>query len=467
MKQLTVLFFLLITSSAHAQPWALFPQGQKSMYSLSPDEDRLQMVCADSLRPTAQGTVHYFFRNPYKDACRDAAVNRSYPQLPDHSEKQIWPDSVRYESDTAYVFKGAVMKIKIPLNMRQGDTVFLSPTKYLMLQVVAEGIVLGALVDSVKNFAIMESQYIVGSLTLSKTYGLINYPSKFFGGIENPEQAFLEGMNKDSQHAGLPVPSFTRFMPLFEAGDVRMYHRQNFEDFPSSTTHSFLRDSFTSAYHSPDSAAFVFIRSVWAHDTLRSKDTLSEIWREEDYRYSTAAPAWFLTFNGYLSHIYNTDEYKRSDDSVLSITMRSAGFFDQAGCSLTVIADFSEAQTITYRLGTTMRSSAGQSSETMEELIGYRLGGYTWGNIHTSVMEPGPDAYTFSLYPNPADNHLYISGAVGGNNVFTITDLQGRSHTRITDVQGRMNVADLSAGLYFLKLAGPHGSPVVKFNKSN
>jgi hypothetical protein len=92
-----------------------------------------------------------------------------------------------------------------------------------------------------------------------------------------------------------------------------------------------------------------------------------------------------------------------------------------------------------------------------------------WSEFCTSLLYvPEPEAESFKVYPNPAENFLYIN----------LPEAHDRTHLKVFDVSGRllidkvtlekspvMDVSQLDAGLYFLVIEQTHDLQTVRFSK--
>ncbi|HMK06461.1 MAG TPA: choice-of-anchor J domain-containing protein [Flavobacterium sp.] len=76
-------------------------------------------------------------------------------------------------------------------------------------------------------------------------------------------------------------------------------------------------------------------------------------------------------------------------------------------------------------------------------------------------------AQNFAVYPNPADNVVNISNK---NNIVVksmqLTDLNGRVIKNINGNETQINISDLNAGVYFLKVSSDQGSGSTKIIKN-
>lgn len=60
----------------------------------------------------------------------------------------------------------------------------------------------------------------------------------------------------------------------------------------------------------------------------------------------------------------------------------------------------------------------------------------------------------FSLYPNPANDIIYLSPS--GNYEIVMTDLSGKLIAHIQEVENSVNISGLSTGIYLLSVTDSH-----------
>jgi hypothetical protein len=76
----------------------------------------------------------------------------------------------------------------------------------------------------------------------------------------------------------------------------------------------------------------------------------------------------------------------------------------------------------------------------------------TWKASFPDAVEEFTHSKTFKIYPNPANEILFIEGLVSPE-IFKISDLSGRTVSEgVTD--GSINVTGLVSGLYILNMNG-------------
>lgn len=87
-------------------------------------------------------------------------------------------------------------------------------------------------------------------------------------------------------------------------------------------------------------------------------------------------------------------------------------------------------------------------------------------------IEQAIDGASISLYPNPADEQLFISAdGLKGNISVSIIDLNGRTVStsrQISDFNGQalsFDITSLTPGTYFVRIEGENGTKTAKFVK--
>ena len=125
--------------------------------------------------------------------------------------------------------------------------------------------------------------------------------------------------------------------------------------------------------------------------------------------------------------------------------------------------------------GTQLASYANFGTGTSAKFIGIRFDNYGSGfNIDDLTIEVPASSDSFitnsiSVYPNPATSIVNLSSkdSLTFENV-TIVDVNGRSVKTfvVNQTQTKINVSDLTSGIYFLNIETNEGSTVKKFIKN-
>lgn len=68
-----------------------------------------------------------------------------------------------------------------------------------------------------------------------------------------------------------------------------------------------------------------------------------------------------------------------------------------------------------------------------------------------------------NIYPNPANEYLFIEGDVDNQSTYTIYEITGRVMTRGVLNERRINVSSLKPGIYILEVSGKEGNTGVRF----
>jgi hypothetical protein len=79
-------------------------------------------------------------------------------------------------------------------------------------------------------------------------------------------------------------------------------------------------------------------------------------------------------------------------------------------------------------------------------------------------ITPTENQNTLAIYPNPATNMLFVKGLTA-TSVISIYDLNGKLLIRNQMTNNQIDIADLPAGLYTLRLENSNGGSTVKFVK--
>ena len=84
-------------------------------------------------------------------------------------------------------------------------------------------------------------------------------------------------------------------------------------------------------------------------------------------------------------------------------------------------------------------------------------------------IQQAADAAVFSLYPNPATSQLFVNNGNIPMQIITVYDVVGKEVLTIFDLNSsytELNIADLQAGLYFVKVISAENTRVKKFVKN-
>lgn len=112
-------------------------------------------------------------------------------------------------------------------------------------------------------------------------------------------------------------------------------------------------------------------------------------------------------------------------------------------CSENVMSDYTSVMEFTFK---------GEATQMQEEVVYEEL----------AIEEP----LKFSIYPNPAVEQISINGAVSENARFSIVNTMGLTVKTGEANQKKIDVANLSAGLYILSVQDLEGVKSTKFYKS-
>jgi len=76
------------------------------------------------------------------------------------------------------------------------------------------------------------------------------------------------------------------------------------------------------------------------------------------------------------------------------------------------------------------------------------------------------DIYDFKIYPNPANNVLFIGGLTGVSKI-NVFNTSGKLVLTKQIVDGSLDISNLNAGLYTIRLELGKVKYTMKFEKSN
>jgi myo-inositol-hexaphosphate 3-phosphohydrolase len=76
-----------------------------------------------------------------------------------------------------------------------------------------------------------------------------------------------------------------------------------------------------------------------------------------------------------------------------------------------------------------------------------------------SVFENTKQTLSFSMYPNPAKNTVSIEGLKAKTASVGVYDITGKQLKSLSiQHSGNINISDLSAGIYFVKITSAEGT---------
>ena len=174
-----------------------------------------------------------------------------------------------------------------------------------------------------------------------------------------------------------------------------------------------------------------------------------------------AAYVMWMTINPDPTFTGLAPTYGTTDASVnLTVTGTTGGTFSGPGI---VGSTFDPAiagagtHTIKYLVSAQEGAAIAPASDSMEVVVQVSILGIE-GNVLNDV----------TLFPNPANDVLSINGLEGNTENIQISDASGKmmvSHSNITTTSFDMNVENLEAGIYFVRITQNNNARVIRFVK--
>jgi hypothetical protein len=125
---------------------------------------------------------------------------------------------------------------------------------------------------------------------------------------------------------------------------------------------------------------------------------------------------------------------------------------------------------VQFRLHTTNTPTIGQVIENRANIyFDFNEPVITNTAINTFVAPNGVEELsngTFSIYPNPAENVLYVQSE-NGNSFYTIYDITGKVNFihQSTNANSTLDISTLSSGVYFIQCISGEEVSTIKFIK--
>ena len=492
---------IVLTQTAHAQNWTLFPWGQKSYFHVTSDTG-LAVISQvmDSIKPDGDNTILYFLRKQGPDSLNDcfrAALEGSF--LPPLPEASFLMDSMTVQGDTAYWFPapGDDNFFFLPhASPGQSWTVPLVPAGGLQQTTFTcisaqEDTFLG-ITDSVKTFTINTSGSGAPAINafqfkLSKAFGLIEYLPFV---LTVPHSAWLPlktysliGIDDGTNMLGWTEPTFPDYFHL-SASDILQWE-ETYVPFsiviPPWTLYH--QDSITSSLITPDSVVYHYQRTTMdtSLSIIQVIPDLSSGFLLDQFRYLAWAPTdWYGlgTYDTNLNFGQGIPVWQNSKLNLLvdptsgdTITTRSfsseANTFDPEFCGINFAVDLVYSFTLDSRTGLFSHCTAMNSSPDCWNMIGWRINGVVTGDIKMALTTglSELDVPGVSISPNPVRDQLHFHGLNTSGLAYLVLDPSGKEIQAGLLRGSSIPVTNLSSGLYLVKLLTDQGLRTFRFAK--
>lgn len=447
---------LILCSSMHvfAQDWALFPYGQRSIYSQI--NGRVEVLEIDSVK----GSTWYFNSKAPASVSQDTfdLIKRSF-------DSDVWYDSISVSGDTSYWHTPYG---DVPFyNLAKKDEIYLfNDDWYFECTDLDTQMVFGVL-DSVRDFMFFNTNITTGGplvlvFSISKNHGLLyfTHPMYFFENVYGDyvsENVFnLKGLTKDGIRKGIKLAEWSNFA-LLKPADRLTYHSywgsndlNYYQHFILSTERS---DSvFTYTYH-PRSLhengeiGLNGIRSLTFNEvgitpklSARSQTPISI---SSDSLYE----AGLVSFS-----FVKTREVWSESDSVLH-TLISYDSYNKVPYSIIESGgsvDIDRSYVLNTTVGHQVTVDYLSLPSRVIRLVGIQTTDTIWGvDIFTQL----PDLHSnnaIHVFPNPTTSVITISGTGPESFHWEVMDVMGRRVMEGQQTNPAIDVSGLSQGTYML-----------------
>ncbi len=497
-KTLLCIPAFLVSLLAFPQDWALFQPGQLMYYHINSDTGMTVLTQRlDSVRPTANGDVHYFKLYNGPDHLRACWNEAFYPDhLPNWTYNLFLMDSLLVRNDTAFGYAGPgygpyyfLPHVEVGGSWTAPLITGGGPQQTTFTCISKEEETFLGITDSVKTFSINTVGNSVPPINdivikLSKSHGLMEFLPL---GLTVPHSTLpvrtfrLIGLNDGNTH-GYAQPRFADYFRL-SAGDILQW-QQNYQ--PAMITEPswirFHQDSITHVLITPDSVVYTFNRTTLNEDLslLGQYSGLKTTFREREFRYMAGAQtdSYALGANSYSNQgwdgmplWYSGRLQLRADplsgDTTTSIDfMSQAMTFDTSACLIIGVTDLSSELVLDSRVGIMRHCMSFTTSMDCSQLIGWRINGVVTGDLKWTTGVAQLESAQVALRPNPVHDAFVIDGLSAGSGAQL--ELFGLSGHRVLQADWRgspIAVDKLEPGVYLLRLVSAEGVRVLRFVK--
>lgn len=419
-----------------------------------------QDIIIDSQKVYIDSTIIYFNPRIYNNNCyNDSVINTMFYQ----NYLFLVPDkAVIYPNQTKFICKrgSKTKQLTFKQNASPGDTWNIGQSGlYFKCDSLTTKNVFDS-IDSVKYFSV----YLTPSSTpfenigfvLSKNSGLLKFSSipKLAYGEHDSDGSSLIGYRENGDKKGNIIPEFKDFFHLNKSDVLIWKVLEKDIDIRIPDVIYYYKDSIISAIHTKDSVKYKFLRTLNATQTLDS------------VRYERSQIEPFLKINPTNNIYSDTDplshsidlEYKHWDISDLTLTKTTCSITsDWSGyshskttCLENIMTDVGKSFTINNNVGLSSYSTYGWGSTTTE-VIGSIIDGVHLGitSIPTSISNINYNH--FNIYPNPAENVVYVDGDFKINSFYKIYNFQGKL-VQSGELTNQINIEYLNEGLYHVQI---------------
>ncbi len=95
-----------------------------------------------------------------------------------------------------------------------------------------------------------------------------------------------------------------------------------------------------------------------------------------------------------------------------------------------------------------------------------KIPGFIFNFYNYPLSVPDSEKNSFTLFPNPAQDKLFIKSSLSDFDSVSISDINGRIMSKKISVSNEIDVSNLKEGMYFINIESPEGKITKKFIKN-
>ena len=501
MKKLLLLLTVLISRTASAQNWNLFPLNQKSYYyEHTPWDDYVDLYLMDSVKVSGQDTILYSRRNLNLQGAGTCYIDTL--QSMNWSQNNLYyMDSLVQRNDTIFYLSNlSTTPFYFLPHATVGQSWTVSSTyvnnDYNQITITCSSIQVQTffgITDSVKIFTMTPNgtstnQTPVSNfvMRLSKSHGLIEYvPFILF--LYHPfyvnfTSFQLIGIDSAGNVSGYRQPKLHDYFHL-SVGDILLWQRIfDPDNWMQASWMEYYQDSITQVLIANDSVIYTFDRARQDSDNVITYQygMTSKFLKTEFENIIETPPNWIglgnNRFSSYYTAPHNNVLYWQSSIIGLKIGIDTTSIFsfsnsaysvDTINCQPHQVLDISFGFTVDTRAGVNQYCYYNFAYDCVT-LIGSLINGQQIGNISLSVKGPiSSNISSLQIIPNPSSDLITIRNLPTSQiTTCVIYDSFGRlvKHESISD--NSLSVKYLSNGLYLIRISTDKGTTSGKFVKN-
>lgn len=444
--------------NAQNLPWNPVPFGQTSYFQDSGTGEILSMEC-DGYFPGGAGEFYEICYNQMQaefDSCAYAIWNDSWQPNP--------PADFRGYINTfgSISIEGKNELFTIPVNEPLNSWHFFGLNTVVKVGPVLTVSVLGTM-DSVKTFDVYEtdSSTVVGSISLSKNHGLTSFvPFKLLDGqgIDSSIVWELVGMENDSQAFGYAMPEGSDYFP-YAVGDRILLKFSSYRNLGPNIWEPFtdllaidITQLDTLVYGISGVAARYDSMGFYMSTDSNFNFSFKLLHDMVDNPYSVPHISDLTGTQPYPSVIPSIPTWIESNGEVIA----NVGGYERDVCDSTIIVDglaLFQSYSSEYGFIYSNSSSLGGPPETYE-LCAAEGENFSFGTWPTLLsLDNVSDEVAVKMYPNPANDQLFISMPEASNAELIVWNMAGIQVMQSNISNGELDVSKLRSGIYFFQVS--------------